>query len=270
MQITSRCQHRCLHCYADFVHGDVLDMPDTLIDLVVKKCATTGLLSNVTLVGGEPFIDPMRLISIIRQIWMKGAGTMEIFIPSNGRWVTEPQWENIVQQLVFLGQWFPAGLRIAFSQNEWNLAQLDDLAPQVMSRWAELEKNYPDVFYHRTLVKEELLPLGRARQNLLATPGEHVGVNCSFDDWYDPIPGGGFCTDYLAFYPNGDCGLCYVYHSPVIGTVNDDFSLLLKKRRDYLIALRRHITGEDFGTLYPNACLTCKEFYPKWSTIYSS
>ena len=97
-----------------------------------------------------------------------------------------------------------------------------------------------------------------------------MGVNCSFDDWYDPDAGGGFYTDYLAFYPDGSCGLCYVYHSPVIGRVEDDFTALLQKRREYLLALRQHITGEPFGVLYPDACAECKKFYPQWLAEFSA
>ena len=270
IHLTTRCQHRCAHCYVDFERGDEPDMSDTLLDRVIAKCAAADLLGNVTLLGGEPFIDPPRLLSLIRQIWQTGSRTLEIFIPTNGRWVLRADWEDIVRELVKLGQWFPYDLRVAFSENEWNMAQLGEQAPLVRERWRELEKHWPSIFSHRTLTKEELLPLGRAARNHLAEPARHVGVNCSFDDWYDPDAGGGFYTDYLAFYPDGSCGLCYVYHSPVIGRVEDDFTALLQKRREYLLALRQHITGEPFGVLYPDACAECKKFYPQWLAEFSA
>ena len=239
-------------------------MPDQTVDAILQKSAVAGLLKNITLVGGEPFIEPGRLLGIIRKIWQTGAGTLEVFIPTNARWIAEPHYEDWTRQLLALAQWFPYGLRIAFSKNEWNLAQLGALAPLVQERWADLEQRYPETFFHRTLTREELLPLGRASSGGLAAPAGHVGVNCNFDDWHDPGLQGGFCTDYLAFYPNGECGLCYVYHSPAIGTIEDSFAVLLSRRREYLLALRRHITGENFGVLYPDACLICRDFYPRW------
>ena len=239
-------------------------MPDERLNEVITKCASSGLLGNVTLLGGEPFIDPSRLLKTIRKIWMAGRITWEIFIPTNGRWVCREDWEDIVCELVSLGQWFPYDLRVAFSKNEWNLEQLGELAPLVLERWQSLEERYPSVFYHRTLVKEELLPLGRAADNQLSAPASHVGVNCNFDDWYDASSGGGFCTDYLSFYPDGSCGMCYVYHSPIIGRVEDDFMHMLEKRRNYLVALRKHMTGDPFGILPPDACVECKKFYPLW------
>jgi hypothetical protein len=239
-------------------------MPEAVLDGILAKCAAHRLLGNVTLLGGEPFINPARLLGIIERIWKLGAGTLEIFIPTNGRWAASNDYDNIVNKLTFLAQWFPYGLRIAFSMNEWNLEQLGPLAPVVLKRWRALEKRYPEIFYHRELKAEELLPLGRAEKNALACPKEHVGVNCSFDDWLDP-GFGGFCTDYLAFYPNGDCGLCYVYHSPVIGKWTDDFAVLLNKRRKYLLDLRKNLTGEFFGVLASTACSFCKDFYPQWA-----
>lgn len=266
LHFTTRCQHRCRHCYVDFERGNVIDMPDETIDLLLAKCAAASLLGNVTLLGGEPFIDPARLLRLIEKIWKKGGGTFEIFIPTNGRWVTRNDWREITAAIVRLAQWFPYFLRIAFSRNEWNLAELGNLAPLVLERWKTLETEFPETFYHRTLVKEELMPLGRALANDLAATASHVGVNCNFDDWYDADARGGFCTDYLAFYPDGSCGLCYIYHSPVIGNVNDDFQMLLRKRRDYLIALRERLTGDPFGILHPDACAFCKEFYPLWQS----
>jgi hypothetical protein len=268
IHITTRCQHKCRHCYVDFTHDNVADLDENNLQIILDKCSSAGLLTNITLIGGEPFIDPPRLLNIIKKIWHIGAGTLEIFIPTNGRWVAEDEWEDIVAELVKLGQWFPYGLRVAFSKNEWNISQLGELASVVMRRWSELEKRYPELFYDRTLIREEMLPLGRAKKNDLASPGKHVGVNCCFDDWYDPAPGGGFCTDYLIFFPNGDCGMCHLYYSPVIGNVHDDFTRLLDKRRDYLITLRRHITGDIFGTLGPEACQICRKFYPEWESEY--
>lgn len=268
IHFTTRCQHRCAHCYVDFERNGVGDMPEKTLDLIIAKCAVADMLGNVTLIGGEPFLDPEYLLNIIRKIWYSGRRVLEIFIPTNGRWLTRPDWENIVIQLARLGQWFPYDLRVAFSENEWNLAQLGELAPIVRSSWRELEKAYPAIFSHRVLEKTALLPLGRAARNNLAEPDDSVGVNCSFDDWYDPETGGGFCTDYLAFYPDGSCGLCYVYHSPIIGTARDDFSTLLRKRRDYLIDLRLRLTGKPFGILDSHACEECKKFYPLWQAGY--
>lgn len=239
-------------------------MDDSTLSLLIETAAKQGLLRTVTLVGGEPFFAPERLFKIIRKIWQQGSGTLEIFIPTNARWVSSDSFEASVAELVHLSQWFPYGLRVAFSRNEWNLAQLGALAPLVIERWEALEKTYPEVFYHRTLSQDEILPLGRAKKNALATPSGQVGVNCSFDDWYDPGCQSGFCTDYLAFYPNGECGLCYVYHSPVIGTVHDAWGIMLRHRREYLHALRLHIGGSSFATLGPNSCVICQEYYPVW------
>jgi hypothetical protein len=259
-----RCQHRCAHCYVDDTHGGVEEMPDEVLNRILEKSATAGLLATVTLLGGEPFINPVRLLGIIRKIWKLGAGTLEIFVPTNARWVAEAGHEDVVKELVTLAQWFPYGLRVAFSRNEWNLAQLGGLAALVQEQWADLETRYPEIFYHRTLTREEVLPLGGVREKTLAVPATHVGVNCDFDDWYDPGQRSGFLTDYLAFYPNGECGLCCVYHSPVIGTYDDSFSEMLLRRRQYLPALRRRLTGDEFGSLPPEACLVCKDFYAWW------
>lgn len=268
IHFTTQCQHRCAHCYVDFERGNVRDMSDELLDLILAKCAALDLLGNVTLLGGEPFINPERLLDIIRKIWFSGSRLMEVFIPTNGRWVTRTDWEDIGRQLASLGQWFPYNLRVAFSQNEWNLAQLGDLAPLVLERWAELERRCPELFYHRLLTREFLLPLGRAAKNKLSHPDKSVGVNCNFDDWYDPDLNAGFCTDYLSFYPDGSVGLCYVYHSPVIGSAYDNFTDLLRKRRDYLLDLRMLMTGKPFGVLPADACITCKKFYPRWLEEY--
>ena len=50
-------------------------MPDSELDSVIEKCAAAGLLGNVTLLGGEAFIDPHRLLRVIRKIWRMGCGT---------------------------------------------------------------------------------------------------------------------------------------------------------------------------------------------------
>ena len=54
---TLRCEHRCEHCYVDFNRGGVLDMQDSALSVIIEKGASSGLLRNITLVGGEPFID---------------------------------------------------------------------------------------------------------------------------------------------------------------------------------------------------------------------
>lgn len=162
------------------------DMPEEIFDLYLEKGAKHGLLGNVTLIGGEPFIDVERLIRFIRKIWQLGAPTYEIFIPTNERWTLRPDWREIAAELASLAQWFPHDLRIAFSRNEWNLAQLGEFKDTVCDRWEALEKFSPSTFMHRVLEKGQVLPLGRAAANGLSEPDKSTGLNCTFDDWYDP------------------------------------------------------------------------------------
>jgi pyruvate-formate lyase-activating enzyme len=64
-------------------------MPADMLDDLVERASRAGLLRNVTLVGGEPFLDTRRLLDLVRRM-VTGYGVLEIFIPTNGHWVLKP------------------------------------------------------------------------------------------------------------------------------------------------------------------------------------
>lgn len=237
-------------------------MPDSMLDMVLEKTHETGLLKNVTIVGGEPFIDTERLNRIVSTL-VSGYGVLEIFIPTNGSWVLRNDFLDLARRLEEYGRWVPYKLRVAFSENKWNLEQLGNEATEVRSRWNELERAYPRVFMRRVLVETDMTNAGRARKNGIARTGEHVGAHCSFDDWVDPLRGFGFYTDYLSFWPDGTCRACYA-GGPVIGTVAEDFDRLLERRARFLRFMKSAILGGTQDTLPASTCGICCDMMDEW------
>lgn len=258
--LTTRCQHRCAHCWLECQPGAGTDMDPALFREIVPRAAAQGLLRVVTLTGGEPFIDPDRLLECIREL-LAGHGVLEIFIPTNGLWVLADDYRILAEELAFIGQFVPYELRIAWSMNRWNLKQLGRNARPVAQRWGELEHRFPQVFRRRTLDREDMLMLGRAGASGLARPGAHLGAHCCFDDWVDPNLGVGFYSDFLAFWPDGSVRACHMA-SPVIGSYQEDYQVLLGKRAAFLWQLRTELTGSPFGTLPGTACNDCARRIP--------
>lgn len=255
--LTTRCQQSCAHCWLDCQPGQGMDMDPAMFREIVRRAASQGLLRVVTLTGGEPFIDPDRLIQAVRHL-LAGHGVMEIFIPTNGLWVLREDYLVRAEELVLIGQFVPYELRVAWSMNRWNLAQLGRAARPVAQRWGELERRFPQVFRRRKLEAEDMLILGRASASGLARPGAHVGAHCSFDDWVDPSLGIGFYSDFLAFWPDGSVRTCYMA-GPVIGSYQDDYQMLLDKRAAFLWRLRTEFTGSPTGVLPGTACSGCAQ-----------
>ncbi len=255
--LTTRCQHSCAHCWLGCQPGQGVDMDPAMFREIAQRAAAQGLLRVVTLTGGEPFIDPDRLIEAVRHL-LAGHGVMEIFIPTNGAWVMTDDYLVIAEELALIGQFVPYELRIAWSMNRWNLKQLGRSARPVAQRWSELERRFPQVFRRRTLEREDMLMLGRAEASGLARPGAHLGAHCSFDDWVDPSLGVGFYSDFLAFWPDGKVRTCYMA-GPVIGSYQDDYQMLLDKRAAFLWRLRTELTGSPIGVLPGTACSGCAQ-----------
>ncbi|HRZ07956.1 MAG TPA: radical SAM protein [Candidatus Competibacteraceae bacterium] len=258
--LTTRCQQRCAHCWLECQPDQGADMDPAMFREIVQRAAAQGLLRVVTLTGGEPFIDPDRLLECIREL-LAGHGVLEIFIPTNGLWVLADDYRVLAEELAFIGQFVPYELRIAWSMNRWNLKQLGRNARPVAQRWRELERRFPQVFRRRTLEREDMLALGRAGASGLARPGAHLGAHCSFDDWVDPSLGVGFYSDFLAFWPDGSVRACYMA-GPVIGSYQEDYSALLDKRAAFLWQLRAELTGSPFGILPGTACSDCARRIP--------
>ena len=259
--ITTRCNHRCSICYLECDPQLGTDMPDEMLNDLIEKAWRAGLLRNVTLVGGEPFLSVKRLLDLVRRL-VTGYGVLEIFIPTNGRWVLTDRWREIAAELAGYGQWVPYELRIAFSQNQWNLEQLGPRADDVRRRWSELENAYPQVFRRRTLVEDEMLSLGRARTHGLARPGTSVGAHCSFDDWVDPARSLGFYTDFLSFWPDGTYRCCFA-GGPVVGKWNEDLSPALDRRAILLRNMRLQLGNPGEDTLPAATCSHCVEWAGK-------
>jgi hypothetical protein len=239
-------------------------MPADMLDDLVERASRAGLLRNVTLVGGEPFLDTRRLLDLVRRM-VTGYGVLEIFIPTNGHWVLKPSWAEIAAELAEYGRWVPYELRIAFSQNQWNLEQLGIQADEVCRRWTELETAYPDVFRRRTLAVDEMMSLGRARTHGLARPAPFVGAHCSFDDWADPGRPLGFYTDYLSFWPDGTYRCCFA-GGPVIGRWNEELEPVLERRAALLTEMRRQLGQPGQDTLPAATCSRCIE----WAALQES
>lgn len=235
-------------------------MSDEMFGEVVAKASVAGLLSHVTLVGGEPFIQPQRLLSALRYL-LNGHGVWEFFIPTNGRWVLDPSYKNIAEELQALNQFVPHGISVAFSENQWNLEQLGGHAEEVILRWRQLEDKFPGLFYSRHLVEEDMKSIGRARKNRIAKTGDIVGAHCDFDDWLEPNMKIGFLSDYLAFWPDGTVRTCYS-GGPILGYYTDDYEELLLKRTSYLSWIRQSDAGTiSFGNLSYKACEVCEQSY---------
>ncbi|MEI7613564.1 MAG: radical SAM protein [Betaproteobacteria bacterium] len=258
--LTTRCQQSCAHCWLGCKPGIGVDMDMSMFNEIVQRASAQGLLRVVTLTGGEPFIDPERLMACIRLL-LAGHGVLEIFIPTNGLWVLEDNYLTLAEELAYVGQFVPYELRIAWSMNRWNLKQLGHAARPVARRWTELERRFPQVFRRRTLEREDMLLLGRAGESGLARPGPHLGSHCCFDDWIDPNSGVGFYSDYLAFWPDGSVRACYMA-GPVIGTYQEDYQKLLDKRASFLWQLRIEMTGSPTGSLPGTACGSCAQRIP--------
>jgi hypothetical protein len=256
--ITTRCHHRCRHCYLECDPCQGIDMPDEMLDDLVERAWHAGLLRNVTIVGGEPFLDVGRLLGFVRRL-VTGYGVLEIFIPTNGRWVLSEGWCGVADQLAEYGRWVPYELRVAFSHNQWNLEQLGPHAGTVLQRWAELETVHPHVFRRRTLGQDEIMAVGRARKNSLAAPGKTVGAHCSFDDWVDRNRTLGFHTDFLSFWPDGSLRCCFA-GGPTVGQWGEDLAPVLDRRATLLGKMRVQFgkSGED--TLSPETCSHCVEW----------
>lgn len=260
--LTTCCTHACRHCYLECNTVSGMDMPEQMLLRVIEKSSKAGLLKNVTIVGGEPFIDTKKLLWTLRQL-LDGHGILELFIPTNGRWVLADDYLDIGIELEELGRWVPYELRVAFSDNQWNIEQLGDQANIVLSRWLELESIFPSVFRRRELLAENMSNRGRAKSLGIARPGKHVGAHCSFDDWVDPFKNYGFYSDYLSFWPDGTCRACYA-GGPVLGTLQDEFDVMFTKRAEYLFYLRESIAGSKYGSLAGSTCELCDETYKKW------
>ncbi len=255
--LTTRCQQSCAHCWLGCQPGQGADMDPAMFREIVRRAAAQDLLRVVTLTGGEPFIDPDRLMQAVRHL-LAGHGVMEIFIPTNGIWVLRDDYLVMAEELALIGQFVPYELRVAWSMNRWNLKQLGRAARPVAQRWGELERRFPQVFRRRTLESEDMLMLGRAAGSGLARPGAHVGAHCSFDDWVDPGLGVGFYSDFLAFWPDGSVRACYMA-GPVIGSYQDDYQMLLDRRAAFLWQLRTELTGSPLGVLPAAACIGCAQ-----------
>lgn len=68
IELTEKCNQKCLHCYnywrySEGIGKNELNTQDFL--LIVKKLATVGI-NSVTLTGGEPFLRPDLLFSILK------------------------------------------------------------------------------------------------------------------------------------------------------------------------------------------------------------
>jgi hypothetical protein len=235
-------------------------MPDDMLDDLIGRAWRAGLLRNVTLVGGEPFLNVSRLLGLVRQL-VTGYGVLEIFIPTNGRWVLSDDWREVAAELAEYGRWVPYELRIAFSKNQWNLEQLGEHADTVCLRWLALEAAHPQVFRHRTLAQDEMLSLGRARAHALATPGATVGAHCSFDDWVDQTRSLGFHTDFLSFWPDGSHRCCFA-GGPTVGKWGEDLGLVLERRAALLGEMRAELGRPGEDTLPAATCSRCME----WAT----
>lgn len=258
--LTTRCQQSCAHCWLECQPSKGEDMEPEMFREIVQRANANGLLRVVTLTGGEPFINPARLLECVRQL-LAGHGVMEIFIPTNGLWVLSGNYLDIAEELAHIGQFVPYELRVAWSMNRWNMKQLGRSARPVAQRWNELERCFPEVFRRRTLERDDMLMLGRAGNSELARPGAHLGAHCSFDDWVDPNLGVGFYSDYLAFWPDGSVRACYMA-GPVIGHYQDDYQVLLDKRAAFLWQLRTELTGSPTGVLPGTACSDCAKRIP--------
>lgn len=260
--ITTRCNHACRHCYLNCSPNSGEDMSDDIFHEIVDRCARYGLLKNVTLVGGEPFINIEKLFERIRML-INGHGVLELFIPTNGRWVLSDNYLAYAAELEEYGQWIPYELRVAFSYNQWNIEQLGEHAQTVTDRWSELEELYPSVFRHRELIPENMSNLGRAKKFGIAQPGAGVGAHCSFDDWIDPHKNLGFYSDYLSFWPDGSCRACYA-GGPVLGNYEDDYKSLLDKREQFLFFIREQLTSNMYESLPAESCEVCETIYQDW------
>lgn len=260
--ITTRCNHRCRHCYLECSPSSGDDMSESLLRRVIEKSHKAGLLRNVTIVGGEPFIDVDRLVRVV-SILVSGYGVLEIFIPTNGRWVLRDDYFDLAGKLEEYGRWVPYELRIAFSENKWNFEQLGRDAVEVSGRWSVLEREFPRVFRRRTLVEEDMTNAGRAKKNVIARPGTHIGAHCSFDDWVDPVHGFGFFSDYLSFWPDATSRVCYA-GGPIIGSVEEDFHVLLHRRSEFLCFMKNTILGNIHDTLPASACEICCQIMDRW------
>lgn len=54
--LTTRCQHRCAHCWLECQPDQGADMDPAMFSEIVQRAAAQGLLRVVALTGGEPFI----------------------------------------------------------------------------------------------------------------------------------------------------------------------------------------------------------------------
>ena len=253
--ITTRCHHRCRHCFLECDPRQGLDMPDYMLDDLIDRAWRAGLLRNVTIVGGEPFFDVQRLLALVRRL-ITGYGVLEIFIPTNGRWVLSDNWRDIADELAEYGRWVPYELRVAFSQNQWNLEQFGRHSGTVRTRWQSLEGAHPEVFRHRSLASDEMLALGRARVNELAAPSSQVGAHCSFDDWVDQSRSFGFYTDFLSFWPDGTYRACFA-GGPTVGRWDEELTPVLDRRAALLTEMRAELGAPGEDTLPAVTCNRC-------------
>lgn len=236
-------------------------MPEEIFRSVVNNASSTGLLNHVTIVGGEPFIDTEKLIGAIQYL-LDGNGILDIFIPTNGRWVLhDNNYIEVAEILNHFSIFVPHGITVAFSKNRWNLEQLGDKAELVCKRWIQLELRFPNLFTTRILTETDMKSAGRAKNNELARTGVHVGAHCDFDDWVDPIQKIGFYSDYLCFWPDGLVRTCYS-GGPIVGNYKDDLNQLLEYRAQYLFWLRRDKFNRDLtGALSFRTCEDCDKLF---------
>jgi len=80
VEITSRCNLRCRHCYGDFYDKDAISMDDAAISTIVSFVERMRI-PNVTLTGGEPLLAGSRVFRWARELQDVGAA---VTLTTNG------------------------------------------------------------------------------------------------------------------------------------------------------------------------------------------
>lgn len=101
VELTAKCNERCLHCYADSSPARTEELPRETVEAVVREAAAMGF-QTVQFTGGDPLLCPF--VAEMAQL-AKDLGVPEVEIYTNGVLLNEKRYAELSA----------AGARFAFS-----------------------------------------------------------------------------------------------------------------------------------------------------------
>lgn len=197
IEVTRRCNQRCDHC----MRGDAQDrdLQDWVIDEIAKvlnEPMVVSEISDITLTGGEPFLKPEIIMSLLSK-----CHDARFWVATNGT-VSTP--EALVAAGALLSRWYNDDVRNICERETGPISVSDDIfhePPHVV--WAML-----GYLRGSKMDAGSVIPLGRAADNSFGWNHKSFGPDCSNIT---------VTVDGLVV-----CGCDYAYDSvAVLGSVKD-------------------------------------------------